>query len=294
MRVGVVSGLLSLWLALSSTLGILAQSGQWTSSTSGNTIVVTANVSQRMAPTSDITNNLAMTRANIIQPVRPARQSNVTGAISTAVSTHPHSHSHSHGHSHHDEASLYPMNFNESWESIRTFKLVDNLDTPLKVYVQKDSRLYKPHYLTHVDSCLRMWSEALDGRLKWQFVSRPEDAQLKVLWRTAFDDPYQAGNTDFTFGDAVVEIKTTGLPDNQIKADILHEFGHALGIANHSHDHDDIMSTSRPWPSQKAYLSYQAQLSQRDVQAIRRLYSLAWNPGEDLYTARTQIASNSR
>lgn len=178
----------------------------------------------------------------------------------------------------------YVSYFDNHWRSIRTFKLLDPLEAPLKVYVEtrpKNSQLYRPEYFDYVREGLEAWAKALDGRLKYEFTEHPHEAQILVQWVAAFDEQYTAGDAITRFGHSSIRIKTTDLPPMDIKANILHEFGHALGINGHSDNPEDIMVGMRHWTTDQ---NYRPRLSVADQQAIRRLYSDQWRKGEDLYT----------
>lgn len=189
-------------------------------------------------------------------------------------------------------AHEYDIHFGESWQSVRIFKLLEPLDQPLKVYVSshpQNSALYKESYRTYVGESLRMWNEALEGRLNFSYTKNRHDADITLDWVPAFPDPYVAGLTTYRVGHAAIEIKTMGVPEADIKGNIIHEIGHALGISGHSNAPDDMMVGTRKW--HRAGAAYSPQLSKRDVQAIQRLYSLTWKKGEDLYAAQAQAAS---
>ena len=119
-------------------------------------------------------------------------------------------------------------------------------------------------------------------------TTKRRDADITLDWVPAFDDRYVAGVTNYSVGHASVEIKTVGVPEKDIKCNILHEMGHALGISGHSNNQNDIMVGMRRWHRDNT--PYEPRLSRRDVQAIRRLYSANWKKGEDLYAASAQQA----
>lgn len=179
--------------------------------------------------------------------------------------------------------------FGENWDSVRTFRLQNALNAPLRVYVNTRSDLYKPAFQDYIAQSLTRWSDALDGRLTYVFTSRRDQADITVDWVSSFGDKYVAGITTYSIGHAKVEIRTMGIPEKDIKANIIHEFGHALGISGHSPNAGDIMVATRRWRREDS--SYDPTLSRRDIQAIRLLYSSQWHKGEDLYTANAQ---NSR
>jgi predicted Zn-dependent protease len=183
----------------------------------------------------------------------------------------------------------YDNTFGDNWQSVRTFRLLSPLDKPLKVYVERQPKaasLYQPQYRDYVLEGLNQWSSALDNRLRFTLTNKLRDADITVDWVPAFDDRYVAGLTTYSIGHATVEIKTVGVPDKDIKCNIIHELGHALGISGHSGNAGDVMVGMRKWHRDNA--PYDPKLSMRDVQAIRRLYSMSWQKGEDLFSANAQ------
>ncbi len=177
----------------------------------------------------------------------------------------------------------YDLYFDRNWRSIRTFKLLEPLREPIKVYVETrpaDPGLYRPEYFDYVRQGLDAWANALDGRLKYSFTQHAGDAQIIVQWVPEFEEKYTAGDAITRFGHSNIRIKTVGLPQMDIKANIMHELGHALGINGHSENRDDIMVGMRHWTTDR---NFQPRLSEGDIRAIRRLYSSDWRKGEDLY-----------
>lgn len=188
-------------------------------------------------------------------------------------------------------------NFGMTWDSVRTFKLAQPSPTPLKVFIETkpaDAKLFKPQYKAFVLETMEAWSSAMDNRLAFELIDTRKGADITVGWVPRFEDNYVAGVTTYRVGHADIEMKTVGVPEKDIKANILHEFGHALGIANHSGNPGDIMVAVRRW-QRGSSTAYTPKLSARDVQAIRRLYSMDWKKGEDLYSSTAQaktVAAN--
>lgn len=180
--------------------------------------------------------------------------------------------------------------FADNWDSLRTFPLTRRLSTPLKVYI--DCRgAYRPDFQDYVLHGLALWSNALDGRLTYVFVNQRNQADITVDWVPRFSDPYVAGLTTYGIGYARMEIRTVGVPEKDVKANIIHELGHALGIAGHSRYSGDIMVAARRW--RRGDATYEPALSSRDIRAIRLLYSNAWRKGEDLYSASAQTVTEA-
>lgn len=187
------------------------------------------------------------------------------------------------------QSGEYEPTFGDNWQSVRTFRLLSQLDRPIKVYVEKHpevSTLYQAHYQDYIDDGLQQWSLALGNRLHYVYVNRAKNADITFNWVPAFSDRYVAGLTTYSVGHASVEIKTVGVPNQDIKCNIIHELGHALGISGHSNNSGDVMVGIRKWHRDSQ--PYEPKLSQRDVQAIRRLYSPSWVKGEDLFAANAQ------
>lgn len=182
-------------------------------------------------------------------------------------------------------ATQYSKYFGKHWRSIRTFRLLSRLEEPLRIYVEgasNKSDLFRPQFTSYIQDGLTAWSNALDGRLMWIYVDDPGQAHIKFNWVRGFDDPSIGGLATTRVGDVRIRIKTVNIPEMDIKANIMHELGHALGINGHSNHHGDIMVGTRRWIRNG---SYQPRLSQYDKDAIRRLYSMDWRQGEDLYQA---------
>ncbi len=183
-----------------------------------------------------------------------------------------------------EQSAVLQQNFDENWQSLRTFPLIYTLQAPIKVYVAQGP-LYRPQFKQFVDNSMQSWSNALEGRLKYVFVNNPNSANIKIDWVNGYAEHDQAGETNAVIGSANITIKVPGLPENLIEADIMHELGHALGIMSHSKDNADIMKSGHDWSSYQEYKTYKAHLSPNDIRAIRYLYSTAWHPGEDVYIA---------
>lgn len=142
-----------------------------------------------------------------------------------------------------------------------------------------------------VESALNEWFEAGHKSVNIHWVESPREAQISVIWVKTFPgDPYQAGEAETVAGKAKVSIKTSTMPENLIRANLLHELGHALGISGHSPYQGDVMAEEKDWKYFKTHPQYQEHLSGRDKMAISHLYSLAWFPNEDLYSV-PQIAN---
>jgi predicted Zn-dependent protease len=186
----------------------------------------------------------------------------------------------------------YDLHFGETWQSVRIFRLLTPLEAPLKVYVETrpgQRQLYTESYRAYIEDSLQLWQEALQGRMRYQYTTNRSEADITIDWVSAFPEKSIAGLTTYRVGHAEIEIKTVGVPPADIKGNILHELGHALGISGHSDNPADMMVGVRKWHREGS--NYQPRLSSRDIRAIQRLYSLQWKKGEDLYATAAQGSS---
>ncbi len=185
-------------------------------------------------------------------------------------------------------SDIYNQDYDDSWRSMRTYQLMQVMHEPIRIHIEThatDTKLYKGRYVNYVKESMDAWADALEGRLKYTVVDDPREAHIRFRWVAGFADPEMAGETVYTIEKADIEMKTPGIEDRFLKANIMHEIGHALGISEHSHNDSDIMKSGRGWASVAEYKNYVPKLSERDKQAIRHLYSVGWKQGEDLYRA---------
>jgi len=127
-------------------------------------------------------------------------------------------------------------------------------DFPLKIYVKEtSSSYYKSAYKNYVKYAIEVWRKA-DDRINYTRVNSKRDADISVHFIENLGEKYNEnylGLTEYDmsrnkvidyskiqislikFGDEVVS-------DGEIKATIIHELGHALGLG-HSDNEYDIM-----------------------------------------------------
>jgi predicted Zn-dependent protease len=145
---------------------------------------------------------------------------------------------------------------------------------------------FKPDYNFILADAINSWVKATGGKIAVSFVPDANQADVVCSWT---DDPnFHCGGGQVEQGTALwqeselpdgsvdinrafitilVNARNTGLPlDNtQMARACMHEVGHALGLAGHSMNGSDIMFYSE-------VPTGQAQLSERDVRTINRLY----------------------
>lgn len=127
-------------------------------------------------------------------------------------------------------------------------------DFPLKVYVeQSNSKLYKPLYKSYIDYAFKVWQKA-DSRIKFVYVSSKEHADITIAFEDNLSEKYKdnyLGLTDYelTRTNKIINsaIQISFLRENgeklnngELKATIIHELGHAVGLG-HSDNKADIM-----------------------------------------------------
>ena len=167
-------------------------------------------------------------------------------------------------------------------------------DFPLKIYVKESSsRYYKPVYKDYVQYALNVWRKA-DDRISFVFVNSRRGADISIIFIENLGDKYEddyLGLTEYEMGRnktidnskiqiSLIKFGDEIVSDGEIKATIIHEFGHALGLG-HSNNEFDIMY---PYISDKhtSEMNYD-ELSRGDKEAIQDVISLgdvevyAWN-----------------
>jgi predicted Zn-dependent protease len=132
---------------------------------------------------------------------------------------------------------------------------------PLKVFFQPGDGVpgYKNRFVNCLSSCFDEWANASNGQISWSRVGQPSQADVVVCWTdtvTERAEGTEAGRTKtFASYNTATNCGTihgaqmlllTRLPEREFSADelrraYLHEVGHALGIAGHSKDPNDIM-----------------------------------------------------
>ena len=165
---------------------------------------------------------------------------------------------------------------------------------PLKIYIKgSPSRYYKSIYKDYVSYALNVWKNA-DDRINFTFVNSNSAADISVIFvenlKMKYNEDY-LGLTEYVIdGNKIIDYSKIQISlikfddeivtDGEIKATIIHEFGHAFGLG-HSKNELDIMY---PYidPDHTSLMNYN-ELSKNDRQAIEDVIDLG---KDDLYVRK--------
>lgn len=143
----------------------------------------------------------------------------------------------------------------------------------VKVYIQPGP------YKDVAISAFNEWQDKTGRVVTFLFSQSPQYAKINVSFvekidKANYDGKFEAGNCHYEFSDKYVSKATvkilTVLPNGQkmsqtlMKTTLLHEIGHAIGIAGHSTNPADIMSTATN------RMNYS--LTARDINTAKILY----------------------
>lgn len=140
---------------------------------------------------------------------------------------------------------------------------------------------YQSQFATQAKSGISEWSWAVQERIvTYQFVNDPRGANVMIFWAPRFPSSSQAGQTLYLVSSGesrpvIMELRTdfspysTAVASQSIRNAAAHEFGHALGIQNHSPFGGDLMYNWQFWSEKSTY-----RISENDKETLRALYSV--------------------
>jgi predicted Zn-dependent protease len=161
---------------------------------------------------------------------------------------------------------------------------------PLKVHVKKSSSEYfKQKYTAYIDYAFKIW-ESTDSRIKFSYTNSAKSADIIFTFEDNLMEKYDEnylGLTDYELGRnnriirAFVEIgllkfDNKKISDGEIKATVIHELGHALGLGHSSNNIDLMYPYINSDSSDK--MTY-VELSKGDIETIKSVLDLGWKNG---------------
>jgi len=160
-------------------------------------------------------------------------------------------------------------------------------DYPLTVYVKTTSSdYYKKLFRTYIDYAFSTWEKA-DKRIKFKYASNTRDADIIIMFDEnlimKYDDNY-LGITDYRLDSnkkimksfieiGLLKFNREPVSDGEIKATIIHELGHALGLGHSNSESDIMFPFIDPFSSSEMNFN---ELSGADIEAVRSVVSLGF------------------
>ncbi|HMN18568.1 MAG TPA: matrixin family metalloprotease [Ignavibacteriaceae bacterium] len=186
---------------------------------------------------------------------------------------------------------IYSENYfriDKSRNSLWDGKHWEDFRFPLNIYVKdSNSDYFKSSYKDYVKYALDVWRKA-DDRIMYNFVKSVNEADISVIFVENLGEEYEEnylGLTDYNvdrdkiidFSKIQISLLKNGnekVPAGELKATIIHEFGHALGLG-HSKNEKDLMY---PYisPEHNSEMNYD-ELSTGDRLAVKTLLDLSFN-----------------
>jgi len=156
---------------------------------------------------------------------------------------------------------------------------------PLKVYVRESSsRYFKSSYKEYVSYAFNVWEKA-DNRIEYTFTNNSRNADIEIIFVENLGKKYEENYLGLTEYDtnkkheiehskiqiSLLKFGSETISAGEIKATIIHELGHAVGLG-HSDNKTDIMY---PYisPDHSPKMTYD-ELSRGDKEAVQDVIDL--------------------
>lgn len=183
--------------------------------------------------------------------------------------------------------SLNYFKIDETGRSLWNGKHWQPADYPLKVFVKNVNSVYfKQIFRSYVDYAMSVW-EAADPRIKFEYSKNSSEADITIEFEdnliTKYDDNF-LGITDYKLEDdkkidksyievGLLKFNDERVSDGEVKATIIHEFGHALGLGHSGNETDIMFPFINPFTGNE--MGYD-DLSSGDIKAVRSVVDLGF------------------
>lgn len=193
-----------------------------------------------------------------------------------------------------NESSENYFHIDKSGNTLWDGKHWEESSFPLRIYVKESSsRYYKSVYKDYVKYAMDVWRKA-DDRIQYKFVKSLDDADIAIIFVENLGDEYEENylgltnydtnrNKQIEFSKIEISLIKNGnekISAGEIKATIIHEFGHSFGLG-HSDSEKDLMY---PYisPEHTSEMTYD-ELSKGDKLALKDVIDLSF---EDNYVLK--------
>lgn len=185
------------------------------------------------------------------------------------------------------ESSENYFRIDKSKNSLWDGKHWEETKFPLNIYIRESSsKYYESTYKDYVKYALDIWRKA-DDRIQYKFVKSIADADIAIIFVENLGNKYEEnylGLTDYEtdrnkqieFSKIQISLIKNGnekISAGEIKATIIHEFGHSFGLG-HSDNENDLMY---PYisPEHDSEMTYD-EISIGDKLAIKEVINLCF------------------